>query len=532
MRQLISRTICVAAVSVCSSTVFASLVIPSVITTPPFYVRATYNPFQLQLINANFTYPTYINSVVPVSYPEGFTATSTTCKNKTLAIYGHTNDYCTITGSFSPTVVGTHTWLFKINANNRVYTQQYSTSAMVHPLMNLAIMPTLEPAGCTTCLGTVTPSTEQNIPNIGGSVTFTFTKATGASFANAFTAGGTTGSGGSCATSPHPGLVYTVTAPPTAASCTVTGAVTKAFQLDNLVTPAPFGIAMGPNGNLWITSGDSDTNSLAEINSATGATIVTYHTPTTNSGPWGITLGPDGNMWFTENNANKIGRMNPNTGMIMEYTLRSTAQPQGIVAGPDGNLWFTESGASRIGRITTSGTITEYGTGGGGGAGGSGPYGIAVGPDGNIWYTLYNANEIGMINLTTFAVTQYSANLTGNSEPAGITAGRDGSLWFTEANASNIGQITTAGVITEYPYDDGTPGDGSVDITMGPDNNLWFGGIIVGMIAKFEPTPGSGAQFTFYSTGTTHTDSGAITVGPDGNLWATFVDESGYVVEL
>ena len=514
MRQLISRMIYCAALSLCSSTVFAGLVIPSVITAPPFYQATTYNPFKLQLVNANFTYTTYINSVVPVSYPAGFTVTSTTCSNKTLAIYGHTNDFCTITGSFTPAVVGTNTWLFKINANNRVYTQTYSTSVMVHPPGTFAIMPTLEPAGCTTCLGTVTPSTEQTI-NGAGAVSFTFAGVTGASFAN---------KGGSCTTT-NTGLVYTVTNP--GASCTVTGAFTETFQPNNRVVPNPLGIAMGPNGNLWITSAQTNANSLAEINSATGATVVTYQTPTSNSAPWGVALGPDGNMWFTENNTNKIGKMNPSTGMMTEYTLRANAQPQGIVAGPDGNLWFTEFGANRIGKITTSGSITDYP------AGGNGPYNLAVGPDNNIWYTLQTSNKIGMINLTTFAVATYSTNLTTSADPTGITAGRDGNLWFTETGngvQSYLGQITTGGTITQYAYNDGTAGDSAFDIVMGPDNNLWFGGYIASEIGKFEPTPGVGSQFTFYSVAPSA--SGAITVGPDGNLWVAFSDPEVYLVKL
>jgi streptogramin lyase len=32
-----------------------------------------------------------------------------------------------------------------------------------------------------------------------------------------------------------------------------------------------------------------------------------YPLPTGNSSPWGIAAGPDGNLWFTESSGNKIG---------------------------------------------------------------------------------------------------------------------------------------------------------------------------------------------------------------------------------
>src|SRR6478736_5386105 len=78
-----------------------------------------------------------------------------------------------------------------------------------------------------------------------------------------------------------------------------------------------------------------------------------YPTPTNASFPWGITLGPDGNLWFTENHASKIGRITP-AGAISEFNLPTGGgDPYDIVTGPDGALWFTERSANKIGRITT-----------------------------------------------------------------------------------------------------------------------------------------------------------------------------------
>lgn len=79
----------------------------------------------------------------------------------------------------------------------------------------------------------------------------------------------------------------------------------------------------------------------------TAGTITQHVVPTIEAEPFGITLGPDGNLWFTESNASKIGRLSARAG-FKEYPLSTpNSMPIGITTGPDGNLWFTEAGGHR-----------------------------------------------------------------------------------------------------------------------------------------------------------------------------------------
>src|ERR1700704_1709230 len=88
--------------------------------------------------------------------------------------------------------------------------------------------------------------------------------------------------------------------------------------------------------------------------SAPGASAVTiseFALPTAGSEPFGIAPGPDGNLWFTELSGNRIGRITA-AGAITEFPLPiPTSEPLGITAGPDGNIWFAEN-TRRLGRIT------------------------------------------------------------------------------------------------------------------------------------------------------------------------------------
>ena len=79
--------------------------------------------------------------------------------------------------------------------------------------------------------------------------------------------------------------------------------------------------------------------------------------------PYGIALGPDGNLWFAQESSHPaIGRITP-AGRITEFAdgLNRGSLPFEITVGPDGAMWFTDQGSTpAIGRITMDGRITEF----------------------------------------------------------------------------------------------------------------------------------------------------------------------------
>jgi hypothetical protein len=202
---------------------------------------------------------------------------------------------------------------------------------------------------------------------------------------------------------------------------------------------------------------------------ASAVTIIELTVPTPNSGPFGITVGPDGNLWFTEDSrsANGIGRITT-AGVVTEFPIPTpNAIPSAITTGPDGNLWFTEATGNKIGRITTDGVITEFAVP----TADSMPiYGITAGPDGNLWFTEASVSKIGRIT-TDGVITEFGVP-TADSFPAGITVGPDGNLWFTEEDAGKIGRIFSVSTpatptgqfsgITGTPYSFMTGGSTSI----------------------------------------------------------------------
>jgi streptogramin lyase len=140
---------------------------------------------------------------------------------------------------------------------------------------------------------------------------------------------------------------------------------------------APQGIAAGPDGNLWFTDTGA-TRAIGKINPSTCA-IEEFATgaesmPGGSSsplGPWGIAPGPDGNVWFTESGFNTtegrsstgkaIGRITP-SGTITYFSpgLIVGSGPGGLAAAPDGKLWFTDrTGVTEAQTIAFSGAESE-----------------------------------------------------------------------------------------------------------------------------------------------------------------------------
>jgi streptogramin lyase len=248
-----------------------------------------------------------------------------------------------------------------------------------------------------------------------------------------------------------------------------------------------------------------------------GAVVINeYSLPAPKSGPVGITNGPDGALWFLEYYGNKIGRIDPTTHAITEYTIPTAKSGVniGITSGPDGAIWFTETGsgdaadgADQIGRIDlTTHEITEYPL-----TKGSGPAYITTGPDGALWFTEQFTNQIGRIDPTTHVITEYP---TPSGSPWGITLGPDGALWFNECDENNLVRIDpTTHAMTEY-HADGVCGG----MAAGPDNAVWFTAHQHDKIGRIDMTT---FAVTEYSVPTSNSNTDIITCGPDGALWFT-----------
>ncbi len=233
---------------------------------------------------------------------------------------------------------------------------------------------------------------------------------------------------------------------------------TGAFHEQALPNKGPFvygtGLVFGPNQSIWVAN--LLMGQLDEVNPQTLA--VTPFTTPDGLDPDGLAVGPDGALWFTTGSPT-IGRFDPTTSQFQTFTTSNSASTTNrIVAGPDNRLYFTDGGALSIGIITPDGsasTISEFPlpVQGLGIVFGTLPIsGLTVGADGNIWFALNGRSSgVGSFNPSTDAANYFVDPNPSGGNPKGIALGPDGNLWFTSESASINGppvyvvQVVTSG---------------------------------------------------------------------------------------
>jgi streptogramin lyase len=318
-----------------------------------------------------------------------------------------------------------------------------------------------------------------------------------------------------------------------------TSGVVTEFTLPNGFSAR--GLAAGPDGNLWLPSGFSSTNTsnqqivkLTTSGSATVYTIGPFVDP-----PAGevVTAGADGNIWFLSGNA-----FGSTDGGLTQFGLQHIA-PDGtglatfnfgtvntsflslLTVGGDGTLWIVDSLQNAILHVSLSFALM-----------GKFPLptpkptvaGIAFGADGALWFTEMGVippfvgppignGKVARLDPSTGQIVEFPVP----GSPNGIAAGPDGNLWATSfSNPSppnyvgSVLQITPQGAVTAYAMPAFNPDP--TNIVAGPDGNMWF--LEEGSANSVGRFRLSDSTFTEYPIPTDTYQYGLV-VGSDGNLW-------------
>src|ERR1700704_37717 len=87
-----------------------------------------------------------------------------------------------------------------------------------------------------------------------------------------------------------------------------------------------------------------------------------WQAPTPGSRPHDPLAAKDGSLWYTGQLANVLGRLDPETGKITEFPLKTEhSGPHGLMDDRDGNIWYTGNTGALIGKLDpTTGAVTEY----------------------------------------------------------------------------------------------------------------------------------------------------------------------------
>ncbi len=216
-------------------------------------------------------------------------------------------------------------------------------------------------------------------------------------------------------------------------------------------------------------------------------TIREWVVPSLGSRPHDPLWTPDGAIWWTGQWANVIGRLDPHSGAMKEYPLKTPRSgPHGLVADRSGRIWFTANSQRYIGRLDpATGEVVEYQLPEGPARG---PHTPVFDPNGMLWFTL-QSGMIGRLDPRTGEI-KLVATPSANTYPYGIAINSRGIPWYVDFRGNRVGMVDPQTMeIREYVLPDPQARPRRIAIT--PDDAVWYTDYARGYLGRFDPRTGS-----------------------------------------
>jgi virginiamycin B lyase len=216
--------------------------------------------------------------------------------------------------------------------------------------------------------------------------------------------------------------------------------------------------------------------------------IEMWDVPTQGSRPHDPLAARDGSIWWTGQLVNKLGRVDPKTGIIREYTLKSPfTGPHGLAEDKAGNIWFTGNNTALIGKLDpNSGVVTEYPMPD---ANAKDPHTLNFDQSGVLWFTVQQSNMVGRLDPATGAIKLVTSP-TPKSRPYGLMINAQGIPVFVEFGANKIATIDPKTMaIKEYPLP--SPDARPRRLAIGPDGAIWYVDFSRGYLGKLDLATGN-----------------------------------------
>jgi virginiamycin B lyase len=228
-----------------------------------------------------------------------------------------------------------------------------------------------------------------------------------------------------------------------------TGKVTE-YKMPNAKARDPHTIAFLRDGRLFFTVQAGNFIGTLDPKVPDGA-IKLVESPTVNSRPYGVRLDSKGIPYFDEFNSNKIGRADPQTLVITEFTLPDPkARPRRIAIGKDDTVWYGDYARGFLGHLDPkTGKVDEFQSPGGAE---SRPYAIDVTADGAVWYVETGDETKNMLvrfNPETKKFLTWPIP-SGGGTVRNMEIDKNGNLWLACSGVGKIARVTiTAGKGTQ-----------------------------------------------------------------------------------
>lgn len=195
----------------------------------------------------------------------------------------------------------------------------------------------------------------------------------------------------------------------------------------------------------------------------------------------------DGSIWWAGQRANLIGRINLQSGKMVEYPLPKNAMPHTVTTDQSGNIWYTGNKNGSVGKLDIKTLeITEYKM----------PDEMAKDPhsaifdrNGILWFTLQHSNMIGRLNPSTAEIKLVTIN-NPRSKPYGIKIDADGFPWVACNGRNCLVKINPKTMkLTEITLPNKATRVRRLDIAS--DGMIWYVNSSQGRIGRYNPKNGN-----------------------------------------
>ncbi len=194
----------------------------------------------------------------------------------------------------------------------------------------------------------------------------------------------------------------------------------------------------------------------------------------------------DGTIWWAGQYGNIVGRLNPRTGEMKEYTLPAGARPHSITADRAGAIWYMGNANGTVGKLNpATGEITVYKMPD---PAARDPHTPVFDRNGILWFTVQNGNMVGRLNPATGEIKLVTMP-TPNADPYGIDINSQGVPWVAyngSYKVASLDPVTMA--VREYPLPDQKSMVRRLAITS--DDMVWFVNASLGRLGRLNPKTG------------------------------------------
>lgn len=160
--------------------------------------------------------------------------------------------------------------------------------------------------------------------------------------------------------------------------------------LDNARLRTAWGIAFGPDGNLYV--GDAGRRNVLKFDGRTGNYITNFDSGRDLNLPFEITFGPDGNLYVANTDPDVISEFDGKNGKFIRDLSGGIDLPSGLTFGPDGYLYVASWFSRNVVRfdVRSGKFIDEFVPRGSGGLGRA--HSLTFGPDGDLYVLGFENN--------------------------------------------------------------------------------------------------------------------------------------------